>query len=74
MQEQMGQTPKLAVVYAASLARSGAYDDGIQRLQSLETATPNSADIHYELSLAYQRAGKTEDAAREMKLYQQLKK
>jgi len=74
MQEQMGATPKLAFVYAASLARSGAYAEGIQRLQSLETATPNSAEIHYELSLAFQKAGKTEDAAREMNLYQGLKK
>jgi len=52
MQEQMNQTPKLAFVYAASLARSGEYDEGIQRLQSLEAATPNSPEIHYELSLA----------------------
>jgi len=48
----MNQTPKLAFVYAASLARSGEYDEGIQRLQSLEAATPNSPEIHYELSLA----------------------
>src|SRR5437660_2305867 len=57
MQERMNQTPKLAFVYAASLARTGAFAEGIERLQSLETATPNSAEIHYELSLAYQRTG-----------------
>ena len=74
MQEQMNQTPKLAFVYAASLARSGEYDEGIQRLQSLEAATPNSPEIHYELSLAYQQTGKAEEAAREMNSYQQLKK
>jgi tetratricopeptide (TPR) repeat protein len=74
MQERMDQTPKLAFVYAASLARSGAYAEGIARLQALEAATPNSAEIHSELSLAYQRAGKAEDAARELNLYQNLKK
>ncbi|HET6175410.1 MAG TPA: tetratricopeptide repeat protein [Candidatus Sulfotelmatobacter sp.] len=73
MQDQMAQTPKLAFVYAASLARTGAYDEGIPRLQSLETATPNSAEIHYELSLAFQHMGKAEDAAREIKLYEGLK-
>jgi len=74
MQEQMAQTPKLAFVYAASLARTGAYDEAIPRLQAIEAASPNSADIHLELSQAYQRAGQAEDAAREMKLYEQLKK
>ena len=73
MQEEMSQTPKLAFVYAASLARMGAYDEGIPRLQALEAATQNSAEIHYELSLAYQHAGKTDDATRETKLYEQLK-
>jgi predicted Zn-dependent protease len=73
MQEQMNQTPKLAFVYAASLARTGSYDEGISRLQALEAATPNSPEIHYELSQAYQKTGKTEDATREMKTYEQLK-
>jgi len=73
MQEQMNQTPKLAFVYAASLVRSGAYDEGVQRLQALEAATPDLAEIHYELAQAYQRTGKADDAAREMKLYEQLK-
>ena len=74
MQDQMDQTPKLAFVYAASLARSGAYDEGIQKLQALEAATPNSAEIHYELAQAYLKAGRTEDAARETKLHDDLKK
>lgn len=74
MQDQMGQTPKLAFVYAASLARSGEYDEGIRRLQLLETTAPNSAEIHYELSIAYQHLGKRDDAEREMKLYEDLKK
>jgi len=74
IQEQMAQTPKLAFVYAASLTRSGAYEEAIPKLQALEAITPNSADIHNELAQAYQKAGKTDDAARETKLYEQLKK
>ena len=74
MQEQMSKTPKLAFIYAASLARTGAYDEGIQRLQSLEAASPNSADIHYELSLALQHVGRPEEAEREMNLYRGSKK
>jgi Flp pilus assembly protein TadD len=50
------------------------YAEGIERLQSLETATPNSAEIHYELSLAYQRTGRVKDADRETTLYQSHKK
>jgi len=73
MQDQMDQTPKLAFVYAASLVRTGAYDDAIPKLEALEAAAPNSAEIHNELALAYQRMGKTEESAREMNLYEQLK-
>jgi tetratricopeptide (TPR) repeat protein len=73
MQDQMNQTPKLAFVYAASLVRTGAYDDAIPKLEALEAAAPNSAEIHNELALAYQRIGKTADSAREMNLYEQLK-
>ena len=74
MQDQMSQTPKLAFVYAASLARSGAYDAAIGRLKALESASPNWTEIHLELSRAYEKTGKAEDAAREMKLYDQSKR
>jgi len=74
MQEQMSQTPKLAFVYAASLARIGEYEEGIFRLQALESATPNSAEIHYELAKAYKQMGRAEDAARETSLFEQFKK
>ena len=43
---------------------------------NLETAShlsPQSDYIHYQLAQAYRRDSRTEDAAREMKLYQQLK-
>lgn len=74
IQDQMGQTPKLAFVYAASLARTGAYDEGVRRLKLLEAANRTSPEIHYELSLAYQHMGRAEEAIREMQLYQKLKK
>ena len=66
----MSATPKLAYAYAASLARSGDYDEGIDRLKTLEEANPSAPDIHHELALAYEHQGRTEDAGREMKIYQ----
>ena len=74
IQEGLSNTPKLAFVYAASLARTGAEAEGIERLQSLEAANPSSAEIHHELALAYQKAGRAEDSAREMKLFEETKK
>lgn len=74
IQDQMGQTPKLAFVYAASLARTGAYDEGVGRLKALEAANRSLPEIHYELSLAYQHMGRAEDAIQEMKAYEELKK
>jgi len=40
----------------------------------LESASPNWTEIHLELSRAYEKTGKAEDAAREMKLYDQSKR
>jgi len=74
IQDQMGQTPKLAFVYAASLTRTGAYDEGVKRLKLLEATNRAWPEIHFELSLAYQHMGRAEDAIREMKAYQELKK
>jgi tetratricopeptide (TPR) repeat protein len=45
-------------------------------ISNLETGTkisPDSDYVHYQLSLAYRRDLRTEDAEREMKLYQELK-
>ena len=74
IEDQMSATPKLAFVYAAALARTGAYEEGVRRLKLLGAANRTSPEIHYELSLAYQHMGRAEDAIQEMKLYQQLKK
>ena len=74
IQEQMSKTPKLAFVYAASLARTGAYDEAIPRLQAVEAVSPNSAEVHLELMQAFKRAGKLEDAAREMHAYERLRR
>jgi tetratricopeptide (TPR) repeat protein len=45
-------------------------------VQSLETGTkvsPNADYIHYQLAMAYRRESRSEDAEREIKLYQSLK-
>jgi tetratricopeptide (TPR) repeat protein len=73
IQDSLDKTPKLAFVYAASLARTGAAG-GIDRLQALEAANPSAADIHHELALAYQRAGRSIDAERETNLSRGLNK
>ena len=73
IQDQMGQTPKLAFVYAASLARTGVYEEGVSRLKALEGTDGVWPEIHYELSLAYQQMGRAEDAIREMKAYEDMK-
>ena len=45
-------------------------------IASLEIGTklnPDGDYIHYQLAMAYRRDSRTEDAAREIKLYQELK-
>jgi len=74
IQEGLVNTPKLAFVYAVALVRTGAEAEGIERLKSLEAANPSSGDIHHELALAYQKAGRSEDSAREMRLFEELKR
>jgi hypothetical protein len=45
-------------------------------ISNLETGTklkPDGDYIHYQLAMAYRRDSRTEDAEREIKLYQELK-
>lgn len=47
-----------------------------QAISSLETASkisPESDYVHYQLAMAYRRDSRSDDAARELKLYQDLK-
>lgn len=48
---------------------SGDVAEGITHLETAEKFSPNQLSIHYQLQLAYRKAGRTEDARRELKLY-----
>ena len=51
-------------------------NDIAKAVEHLETAANADAKkdyIHYQLSIAYRKAARAEDAARELKLYQELK-
>ena len=43
----------LSSAYSLSLVKTGKYDEGMQRLKTLENAHPNSADVHLLLGEAY---------------------
>ena len=45
--------PGLGYAYAVSLLRAGDYNQGVRRLQALEKANPDSADVHMLLGEAY---------------------
>jgi tetratricopeptide (TPR) repeat protein len=45
--------PGLGYAFAVSLLRAGDYNEGVRRLQELEKANPDSADVHMLLGEAY---------------------
>ncbi len=51
--EQADSTPQLAYIHAAALVRVGSYEEGIRRLQALETADAKIAGVHLALGEAY---------------------
>src|SRR5690349_25132091 len=48
--------------------------EALQAFQAAVKATPESSGAHYQLSLAYRRAGRTSDAENEMRTYNELRK
>jgi tetratricopeptide (TPR) repeat protein len=75
-QQVIAQNPKYADAYyqLGKLQLEGG--DAKQAISNLESAvglSPSSDYIHYQLSLAYGRDLRTDDAQREMQLYQALK-
>jgi tetratricopeptide (TPR) repeat protein len=53
IQSEVDADPGLSYAYAVSLVKTGDYTQGINRLQALEEANPNSADIHMLLGEAF---------------------
>lgn len=48
---------------------SGNITESITHLEIAEKGSPNQPFVHYQLQLAYRKAGRTEDAKRELQLY-----
>lgn len=64
--------PQMTYIYAESQMMTGATAEGEARLQQLETAHPEIAEVHRALADAYRRAARFADADREQQAYEQL--
>jgi tetratricopeptide (TPR) repeat protein len=76
LHEVIQQDPKNGEAYYQLGKLQLEQGDSKDAVSSLETGTklnPDSDYIHYQLALAYRREARTEDAEREMKVYQALK-
>lgn len=74
--EVLQQDPKHADAYYQLGKMQLERGDTKAAISNLEAGTkfkPNSEYIHYQLAMAYRRDSRTEDARRELKLYQALK-
>jgi tetratricopeptide (TPR) repeat protein len=75
-QQVIQQDPKYADAYYQLGKLELESGDTKQSISNLETAanlSPNSDYIHYQLSLAYGRDSRSDEAKREMETYQALK-
>jgi tetratricopeptide (TPR) repeat protein len=57
IEEQVNADPGLLNAYGVSLIKTGRYDDGMAHLKTLETANPNSADVHLVVGDAFAEQG-----------------
>ena len=75
-QEVIQQDPKYADAYyqlGKLELEGGETKQSISNLETAANLSPNSDYIHYQLSLAYGRDSRSDDAKREMEAYQALK-
>jgi Flp pilus assembly protein TadD len=54
------------------LAR-GSAEDAVGHLEVASRLSPEDANVHYQLGVAYQRLGRVELAAKEFEVFQRLK-
>ena len=76
LREVIQQDPNRADAYYEMGKLQLEQGDAKGAVQSLEAgikASPDADYIHYQLAMAYRRESRTEDAEREIKLYQELK-
>jgi Flp pilus assembly protein TadD len=64
---QIDTVPVLAYAQAVSLTKAGDYSAGVQKLQSLESAHPDDANIHKALGEAFGSHGEYAQAADELR-------
>ena len=55
------------------LLEEGSPGEAVQHLEQAEKGEPTADYIHYQLQAAYRKAGRADDANRELKLYQDIK-
>jgi len=72
LEGELAASPQLGSMYGLALARTGDYDDGIARLESLSKSSPTSADVHRALGEAYAGHGNYQQAAAEFNTTLQL--
>jgi tetratricopeptide (TPR) repeat protein len=76
LREVIQQDPKHADAYyqlGKLQLQQGDTKEAISNLEAGTRLNPDSDYIHYQLALAYGRSARTEDAQREMKIYQGIK-
>ena len=72
IETQVSAVPSLAFAYADSLAKTGDFGHGIERLRGLEQADPENKAIHQALAEAYRKNSQPAEAEREAKLAETL--
>ena len=55
------------------LLAQGAAGDAIEQLQAAVRLSPDDADAHYQLGLAFQKTGRTDQAEEQFARFKQLK-
>jgi Flp pilus assembly protein TadD len=77
MKTAMSLDPSLAEphYYLGSLAlTNGKLDEAMQQLQAAVRLDPSSSKAHFALSRALRQQGRSEESARELGIYQELKR
>jgi Flp pilus assembly protein TadD len=64
--------PQIGVLYGMLAIRAEKYDEAIQYLSQVVEKSPKFAQAHFQLAIAYQRAGNAEKAKELVNIYKQL--
>jgi Flp pilus assembly protein TadD len=67
VEENIASIPQMQYIYAESLVKTGQVSLGIKRLESLETAHPEIAEVHRDLGDALELQGAKQMAAKELR-------